>query len=187
MATTARISRSAPALAFDRPAERIAGIVAFAALTALGAFVRIPLPFTPVPVTLQSFFVVLAGVYLGGRDGAASQALYVATGLAGLPIFAGGAGLAHLMGPTGGYLVAFPIAAWLVGATLKPGDAAARAVLVLLAAKVVIFALGAAWLAAVAELDAGRAVALGVLPFLPGTALKIAAATGIVVRAPLGR
>lgn len=187
MAFSIPSSRVATLPALDRPAERIAGIAAFATLTALAAFVRIPLPFTPVPITLQTLFVVLAGVFLGRRDGAASQAVYVAVGAAGLPVFAGGAGVAHLAGPTGGYLLAFPIAAWLVGATLRPGDGAGRAVLVLLAAKAVIFGLGATWLAAVADLDAGRAVALGVLPFLPGAAVKIAAATGIVVRAPLGR
>jgi len=166
---------------------RIAGVAAFALLTALGAFIRIPLPFTPVPVTLQTFFVVLAGVYLGGRDGAASQLAYLAVGATGLPVFAGGAGMAHLFGATGGYLLAFPIAAWLVGVTLRPGDRLPRALAVLLAAKLVIFGLGAAWLAAVLGVGAGRAIALGVLPFLPGAVLKLAAATALVVRAPLTR
>ena len=166
---------------------RIAGVAAFALLTALGAFIRIPLPFTPVPVTLQTFFVVLAGVYLGGRDGAASQLAYLAVGATGLPVFAGGAGVAHVLGATGGYLLAFPIVAWLVGAMLRPGDRLPRTLAVLLAAKLVIFGLGTAWLAQVLGVGAERAIALGVLPFLPGTVLKLAAATALVVRAPLTR
>lgn len=175
----------APAL--DRPRARAAGIVAFALLTALGAAIRIPLPFTPVPVTLQTFFVLTAGVYLGGRDAAASQLGYLALGGLGLPVFAGGGGVAHLAGATGGYLLAFPIAAALVGAAVRPGDSAGRAAAVFLGATAVIFALGAGWLAALLDLDPGRALALGVVPFLPGAALKIAAATALVVRAPLAR
>ena len=99
------------------PATRAAGILAFALLTALGAFVRIPLPFTPVPVTLQTFFVLAAGIYLGSRDAALSQLGYLAIGAVGLPVFAGGgAGFGHFLGVTGGYLIAFPIAAAMVGA-----------------------------------------------------------------------
>lgn len=173
--------------AFDRPADRAAGILAFALLTALAAFVRIPLPFTPVPVTLQTFVVLAAGIYLGGRDAATSQALYLAIGAAGLPVFAGGAGLGHLFGATGGYLLAFPLAAALVGAAVRPGDPAGRATTVMTAATVLVFALGAAWLAAFLGVGLERALALGVLPFLPGAALKIAAAVALVVRAPLTR
>lgn len=91
-------------------------ITLFAALTAIGARVAIPLPFTPVPVTLQVLFPLLAGLLLGSRRGALSQAEYVAAGLAGLPVFAkGGSGLAYLFGPTGGYLLGFIAAAFLVG------------------------------------------------------------------------
>jgi biotin transport system substrate-specific component len=91
-------------------------ITLFAALTALGARVTIPLPFTPVPVTLQVLFPLLAGLLLGGKRGALSQAEYVAAGLAGFPVFAkGGSGLAYLFGPTGGYLLGFIAAAFVVG------------------------------------------------------------------------
>jgi biotin transport system substrate-specific component len=166
---------------------RIAGVAAFALLTALGAFMRIPLPFTPVPITLQTFFVLTAGVYLGGRDAAASQLAYLLIGATGLPVFAGGAGIAHLLGPTGGYLLAFPLAAWFVGAHVRPGDRATRALAVLLIGMLAIFALGTAWLARVMDVDAERAIALGVLPFLPGEAIKLTAATLLVVRAPLTR
>jgi biotin transport system substrate-specific component len=91
-------------------------ITLFAALTALGAQVAIPLPFTPVPVTLQVLFPLLAGLVLGSKRGALSQAEYVAAGLAGLPVFAkGGSGLAYFLGPTGGYLLGFIAAAFVVG------------------------------------------------------------------------
>jgi biotin transport system substrate-specific component len=91
------------------------------------------------------------------------------------------------MGPTGGFLLAFPIAAWLVGRSLEPGDRLARAALVLIAADVVIFALGATWFAATVGVGLERALALAVLPFLPGTVLKTGAALALVVRSPLRR
>jgi biotin transport system substrate-specific component len=180
----------APALsrAAVSPAVRGAGILAFALLTALGAFVRIPLPFTPVPITLQTFFVLAAGIYLGSRDAAFSQLGYLALGAVGLPVFAGGgAGFGHFLGVTGGYLIAFPIAAALVGAALRPGDSAARATVVCAAATLLILALGALGVAASLGVGAERALALGVLPFLPGGAVKVAAAVALVVRAPLTR
>lgn len=96
--------------------RELALITLFAALTALGARVAIPLPFTPVPVTLQVLFPLLAGLLLGSKRGALSQAEYVAAGLAGLPVFAkGGGGLAYFLGPTGGYLLGFIAAAFVVG------------------------------------------------------------------------
>lgn len=168
--------------AFERPATRALVIVAFALLTALGAAIRLPLPFTPVPITLQTFFVMAAGIYLGPRDAAASQLGYLALGAAGLPAFAGGAGFGHLFGATGGFLLSFPLAAALVGATVRPGVSLARALAGFLAAQVVIFALGAAWLAAFLGVGAREALALGVLPFLPGGAVKVAACLGFAAR-----
>jgi biotin transport system substrate-specific component len=177
-----------PSRSAVRPGVRASGILAFALLTALGAFVRIPLPFTPVPVTLQTFFVLAAGIYLGSRDAAVSQLGYLAMGAVGLPVFAGGgAGLGHFLGVTGGYLIAFPIAAALVGAALRPGDSVARATVVCVAATLLILALGALGVAASLNVGAERALALGVLPFLPGGAVKVAAAVALVARAPLTR
>lgn len=168
--------------------RRAAGIAAFVLLTAVGAFARIPLPFTPVPITLQTFFVLAAGIYLGGRDAAASQGLYVGLGMAGLPVFSGGSGgLEHLLGPTGGFLLSFPIAAWLVGAGLRPGDRLARSIVVLVSAMAVVFAIGATWLALVMGVGPGPAFTLAVLPFLPGAALKIAAASALTARPPILR
>ncbi|CAN5884113.1 MAG: biotin transporter BioY [Gemmatimonadetes bacterium] len=184
------LSIAAPALSrvYARPADRAAGILAFALLTSLGAFVRVPLPFTPVPITLQTFFVLAAGIYLGSRDAALSQTGYLALGAMGLPVFAGGgAGMGHFLGATGGYLVAFPLAAAFVGAALRPGASAVRATAVCATATLLILALGAAGLAAFLDVGAESAIALGVLPFLPGGAIKVAAAVGLVVRAPLTR
>ena len=96
--------------------RELALVTLFAALTALGAQVAIPLPFTPVPVTLQVLFPLLAGLLLGSKRGALSQVEYVAAGLAGLPVFAkGGSGPAYFLGPTGGYLLGFIVAAFVVG------------------------------------------------------------------------
>jgi biotin transport system substrate-specific component len=93
--------------------SQIAWIVAFAVMTAVGA--RIEIPHQPVPFTLQTFFVLLAGAFLGVRNGVLSQILYLVMGVAGLPVFTfGGLGLAKLLGPTGGYLLSFPIAAFVV-------------------------------------------------------------------------
>ena len=97
-------------------AKDATALVFFAALTALGAQVAIRLPFSPVPVTLQVLVVVLTGLVLGSRRGLASQLGYVAAGALGMPVFAGGSGgLAVLLGPTGGYLMAFPLAAFAAG------------------------------------------------------------------------
>jgi biotin transport system substrate-specific component len=94
-------------------AAQVFWIIAFALLTAIGA--RIEIPHQPVPFTLQTFFVLLAGAFLGVRNGVLSQVLYLAMGAAGLPVFTfGGLGIAKLLGPTGGYLLSFPIAAFVV-------------------------------------------------------------------------
>lgn len=156
--------------------RELALIALFAALTALGARVSIPLPFTPVPVTLQVIFPLLAGLLLGSKRGALSQAEYVAAGLAGLPVFAkGGSGLAHLLGPTGGYLLGFVVAAFVVGelaAIMRTTKVATF--LASLAGVAVIYLCGALWLAA--WLGVARHLApaacltqawkLGVLPFI---------------------
>lgn len=159
------------------------GIAGFALLTALGARIALPLPFTPVPITLQTLFVLLSGVYLGGRGGAASQITYLALGAAGLPVFAGpGAGLPYLLGPTGGFLLAFPLAAWIAAAAGRPGAGLGSRAGVLAAALLAVLTLGAARLAGVLGLGPERALAMGVLPFLPGAALKVTVATVLALR-----
>lgn len=165
-------------LALARPVEvpkalaDALGISVFALMTALAAFVRVPLPFTPVPMTLQTLVVLLSAGFLG-RRAAASQALYLALGAAGLPVFNGAAGgAAHLLGPTGGYLAGFVLAAWLAGWTLeRPRGLAATSALMALAT-LVILSLGACWLGVLMRLEPPRAFELGVAPFLAGDLVK---------------
>lgn len=157
-----------------------------AGLTAAMALLRIPLPWTPVPVTGQTLAVILAGALLGPRWGALSQAIYVAMGLAGLPVFAGGqAGLPAVLGPTGGYIWGFPAGAWVVGRLLPPRQAPgwARAFLASLAGGVgVVYLLGVPWLALEAGLGLKQALIAGAVPFLPGDLLKCLAASAILPR-----
>src|SRR5882724_7590674 len=98
-------------------AQRAFGIIGFAAAVAAASQIAIPLPFTPVPITLQPMLVILAGMMLGPVAGAASMALYLAAGAAGLPVFTpiGAPGIARFFGPTGGYLIAYPAAAYVAG------------------------------------------------------------------------
>jgi biotin transport system substrate-specific component len=170
----------------SRTARRVLAIAAFALATALAAHVRVPIPFTPVPLTLQTMFVVLAGALLGPRLGAASMLTYLGMGVAGLPVFAGGMGLAYLLGPTGGYLLAFPVAAFVAGVITRPGIgrgpvAALRLVVGLAAAALLILVSGAAWLTTLTG-DLAGAIALGVAPFVFGEAIKVSLAALIAWR-----
>ncbi len=160
-------------------------VLVFSLVTALSAQIAVPLPFSPVPLTGQTFGVLLTGALLGPRLGALALLLYLTEGACGLPFFAGGAsGLARFAGPTGGYLAAYPLAAALVGSLATRGWD--RRPLTMLAAmltgSVVIFALGASWLAHFVG-GASHALLLGVLPFLPGDAVKALLAAGLL---PLG-
>jgi biotin transport system substrate-specific component len=153
-------------------------VVAGSVLTALAAHVSIPLPFTPVPITGQTFAVLLVGAALGSRRGAASMALYVAQGLAGLPVFAGGkAGLAVLLGPTGGYLIGFIAAAFVTGWLAERGwdRRPLTTALAMVLGNLVIYLLGVSWLAVFVGIS--KAPLLGMVPFLPGDLLKILLAT----------
>jgi biotin transport system substrate-specific component len=156
-------------------------VISGAALASLLAQVRIPLPFTPVPITGQTFGVLLIGAGLGARRGAASLVLYLALGAAGLPVFAGGeAGVAHLMGATAGYLVGFVAAGWLVGwlAERGWGRGISSSVPLFLIGQAVIYLFGVAWLATLIGLPA--ALAQGLLPFLPLDAVKVALAAAVL-------
>jgi biotin transport system substrate-specific component len=152
-----------------------------AALTAVGS--RIAIPFWPVPLTLQVFFVLMCGIGLGPRWGAAAQAQYVAAGLCGLPVFAGGrAGLSALLGPTGGYLVGFIGAAYVTGwLTDTLGSRGARPYAAALAGAAVIWLCGWAWLAAWSAAGGEhaplrQAFIWGVVPFVVPDVVKAAAA-----------
>jgi biotin transport system substrate-specific component len=171
---------------------RAAGLLAAAAgacLVSVAAQLAVPLPGTPVPMTLQPLAVLLVGGLLGPRLGAASLALYLLLGASGLPVFTpvGAPGLARLFGPTGGYLLAFPVAAALVGwvARRRPGWPG------LLAGPLLgMMAIHAGGLAQLLVLtgSARAAVAAGLLPFVAGDALKVIAAALLLSRTrPLTR
>lgn len=150
-------------------ARRAFAVVAFAALTAVGARIAVPLPGTAVPFTFQVVAVLLAGALLGPRLGAASQGAYLAAGVAGLPVFAAGGGAAYLLGPTGGYLLAFPIGAALAGGLSRRG----RFVPTLIGCVLGVAAIhvgGASWLAITAGPEAAGAA---LRPFLLGDVLKV--------------
>lgn len=156
-------------------AAAAAGLVA---LTWAGADVRIPLQ--PVPITLQTLFVLLAGALVGPRVGSLSQLAYVGLGFAGVPLFAGAcAGAAVLAGPTGGYLLGFVLAPAIVGRWVGDGANYRRSLFAFGAAAVAILALGTIHLAIFYTRDLSTAVAAGFLPFLPGDALKVMAAASI--------
>ncbi len=166
----------------------------FAALIAAGSYISIPLPGSPVPVVLANLFVVLAGIVLGAKAGAASVIIYLALGAAGLPVFSAGAGgLVHFAGPTGGYLVGYLLAALCAGSVaqlLLPADAArshrrtaGTALFGFLSALIglaVIYVPGVIWMALLLELDAPSALTAGLIPFLPGDLAKAAAAGAAV-------
>jgi len=149
----------------------VLGVVGFAALTALGARLSVPLPGTAVPMTLQPLAVLLAGVFLGSRAGAASQAAYLAAGVLGLPVFAAGGGAAYLLGPTGGYLLAFPVAAAVAGLARDRARGWFGAALALALALAVIYVGGLAWLWVLG--GSALVEATGVRVFLLGDLLKV--------------
>jgi biotin transport system substrate-specific component len=163
-------------------------VVLFSLLTAVTAQFAVRLPFTPVPITGQTFGVLLTGALLGGWRGFAAMLLYVGEGLAGLPVFAPGGrealGMAALLGRTGGYLIAFPLAALVVGFLAERGwDRTPSQTLAAMAAgSGIIYLLGAGWLA-LRFMPPAAAWLQGVLPFLPGDALKAALAAAVL---PLG-
>jgi biotin transport system substrate-specific component len=144
----------------------IIGGIGFAAAVAAASQIAIPLPFTPVPITLQPMLVILAGLMLGPIGGATSMLLYLAAGAAGLPVFTpvGAPGLARLFGPTGGYLIAYPAAAFVAGAVATRLSSVSGRWLAGLAGMVVIY-LGGMTQLAVLSGGVARAIALGVTPF----------------------
>jgi biotin transport system substrate-specific component len=165
-------------------AIRFASVLFITALTAAAAQVSVPLPFTSVPFTFQPMVVLLGGLALGARLGAASQVLYLAAGIAGLPVFAASAtlppGALRLLGPTGGYLLAYPLAAFVVGLLAQRGldRRYVTSVAAMLAGLAIVYAGGTAWLSAAVGLQA--ALATGVLPFIAADLLKLVAAAGIL-------
>jgi biotin transport system substrate-specific component len=161
------------------------GVVGFAVALAAASQVAIPLPGTPVPMTLQPLVVVLAGLWLGPVAGATSMALYLLAGAAGLPVFApmGAPGFGRLLGPTGGYLWAYPVAAFVAGLLVsKRRDFAFRVVAA--AAGIAAIHLGGFLQLLALTGDAGQALTLGAVPFVPLDLLKILAAAALSSKTP---
>ena len=161
-------------------------VIGASAFVAACAHISFPLPFTPVPLTLQNFAVILVGMTLGPVAGFSAMMLYLAEGALGLPVFTptgGPAGIAHLLGPNGGFLFSYPLAAatagWVVR-VMQPITTRFRSALVAsIAATLPIFLLGAGWLAQYAHHSASATWTLAVAPFIPGEIVKISAAAGI--------
>ncbi|MFH0980119.1 MAG: biotin transporter BioY [Planctomycetota bacterium] len=172
--------RVRPAWDIEVPAllARVLGVIFSVVLMGLGAHVKFFLPGNPVPVTLQTFFVLLAGALLGARAGVAAVALYITLGVAGLPMFAGAgaAGVAYLLGPTGGYLAGFLVAAALVGGLARRVKSLLGLALVFVVAEIVLLLMGALHLSLWLRLGVGKGFALGFVPFLYGDVVKAAAA-----------
>jgi biotin transport system substrate-specific component len=162
--------------------KQAAIVVAASLFVALCARVTVPLPFTPVPLTLQNFGVLAVGLCLGSRRGFAALSLYLVEGMCGLPVFSMGAGVGHILGPTGGFLIAYPLVAFVAGwiyehSSRRFGWAALAAV----AAEVVLFASGLAWLAVLTH-SISLAIRYGLYWFVFAEVIKVLMAAAIAAR-----
>jgi len=180
----------------DQAVANIALAAVLAALTAAFAYVSIPLPGLPAPISFQVFGVYFAGLLLGPRWGGFSLGLYLLVGVAGAPVFSNGAaGLGYLLGPTGGYLIGFLLAAILIGAIVHRGlDAKPLSEVsvpvqagALLAGLALIYAIGVPWLALTAGYPFSQAAWVGAAIFLPGDVIKIVATLALVKGGVLAR
>lgn len=160
------------------------GVVVSASLfVALCAKVSLPLPFTPVPLTLSNFAVLLVGMLLGPWRGAAALSLYLIEGASGMPVFSAGVGgVAQLFGPSGGYLLAYPAVAAMAGAIGARFKSFAGYALAGVAAEAVLFAAGMAWLMAGWHVSLAQAAAFGAVPFVFAEVMKMTLAAGIAYR-----
>jgi biotin transport system substrate-specific component len=186
-AATGTLLASFTARADATPALRVAAVLFVTTLTVLASQVSVPLPFTPVPFTLQPMVVLIGGAALGARLGLASQVLYLSLGLAGLPVFANAPllpqGAARLLGPTAGYLLCYPLAAWVTGrlAERRFDRKYDTSLLAMAAGLAVIFAGGVGWLAyGPAPIGLSRALETGFFPFLLADLVKLAVAAAVL-------
>jgi biotin transport system substrate-specific component len=166
--------------------KQAALVVGASLFVAVCAHVTIPLPGTPVPLTVQNFGVLLVGLLLGSRRGFAALALYLAEGAMGLPVFSpiplGLSGIAHIVGPTGGYLLAYPLVAGLAGFVYERGAKSfVRATIGGLLAEIVLFASGLAWLYAYTH-SLSKAAYFGLYWFIAAEVMKVMFAAAIAVR-----
>jgi len=161
--------------------RQVGVVIGFSLLTALAA--QIVIPIGPVPITAQTFAVVLTGALLGSRLGAMAMIAYLLEGASGLPFFAGGTGgLAHLLGPTGGYLIAFPAAAFITGAFAEHGwdRKFVTSVAAMFIGSVVIILCGGAWFALLMRTSPVTVLRVAVLPFVPGEVIKVVLAAAVL-------
>jgi len=165
----------------NKAINAVIGVGFFIIATALGAYVRIPLPGTPVPITLQTFFVVLSGAVLGKKLGVLSQAGYLFLGAAGIPIFQGYAfGTAHIFGPTGGYLIGFLLASFLTGKILEKENANIfKIIAAFVMGNIALYSLGVIWLMFIYRISLINAITIGVLPFFAVEFIKVVTAAFI--------
>jgi biotin transport system substrate-specific component len=160
-------------------------VIGATAFVAVCAHISLPLPFTPVPLTLQNFAVLLVGMFLGPVAGFSAMVLYLIEGALGLPVFTpyAAGGVAHLLGPNGGYLFSYPLAAatagWVVRAMLRITTRFRSALVAATVATLPIFLLGAGWFAYYAHHNISATWAMAIAPFIPGEIVKITAAAGI--------
>ena len=162
-----------PELTHSKSVNKTLGVTVFVILMSLGAFVRIPLAFSPVPITLQTFFVLLSGACLGSSLAAASQLAYIILGVAGLPIFSTAAsGLLYLSGPTAGYIWGFILAALFVARFVRRASGVLSILAVFCLGDLILLACGMFWLKAMSGLSLNQAFFMGFLPFIPGDLFK---------------
>ena len=188
MHSTLLDAMTARAAARFRVAEQLGAVLFVTVLTAVAAQISVPLPFTPVPLTFQPMVVLVGAAALGSRLGMASQVLYLALGIAGLPLFAASPalpqGAARLLGPTGGYLMSFPLAAFVAGFLAERGfdRRYPTAVLAMLCGLAVVFAGGLLWLMIASRPPVGLSAALsaGFLPFIVPDLLKVLVAAAVM-------
>ncbi len=176
------------ASAAARTSVRLASMLFLTALTAVAAQVSLHIPFTPVPLTLQPMIVLVGSAVLGARLGASSQVLYLPLGIAGLPVFAASPvlpqGFGRVLGPTGGYLLAYPIAAFVTGYLAERGFDRRyfTSLVAMLVGLATLFLGGVTWLAffTVAPVGVSAALATGLYPFVIPDLLKIGVASGVL-------
>jgi biotin transport system substrate-specific component len=188
MHSTLLDAMTARAAARFRVAEQLGAVLFVTVLTAVAAQISVPLPFTPVPLTFQPMVVLVGAAALGSRLGMASQVLYLALGIAGLPLFAASPalpqGAARLLGPTGGYLMSFPLAAFVAGFLAERGfdRRYPTALLAMLCGLAVVFAGGLMWLMIASRPPVGVSAALsaGFLPFIVPDLLKLLVAAAVM-------
>ncbi len=167
----------------DNKTKRMTIIALFAALISVSSYMSIPLPFSPVPLTLQTFVIMLTGLILIPADAAASVGVYLFIGAVGLPVYSGGAsGLGTLFGPTGGYLFGFLVGAYVISLLKGKGISLVKMIMAtVVGGIVVVYAIGVPWLANAFNMDLVKAFSVGALPYLVGDVIKVVVASSAAV------